>query len=133
MRRRRASEDEIDRLDGHDPIAIERVEVERENVGRRADADRAVARRAVGEPAVGDRARQPFAALDDSVKTPAAVQEMAEPQLAQDVVVLVEGRGVDADREAAAALDRFRDRSHAALQVEVRAGVRGDDRAGFGD
>ena len=107
MRRRRAGEDEIDRLDRHDRVAIERVEVEDQNVGRRADADRSVARRAIGEPAIRDRAREPFAARHDFVEAPSAVQEMTKPQFAQDVVVLVEGRGVDAESDATSAPDRI--------------------------
>ncbi len=129
MRRAGARENEIDRLDGHDPIAIESVEVEHENVGRRADAQRSVARRAVGESAVGDDLRQPLAALDDAVEAPAAMQEMTEPHFPHDVVVLVEGRRVDAQRDAAAAPDRFGDRRDAASQVKIRARVGGDDRA----
>ena len=35
----RAREDEIDRLDGHDRVAVERVEIEHQNVGGRADAE----------------------------------------------------------------------------------------------
>ena len=69
---------------------------------------------------------EPVAALDDVIETPAAVQEMAEPHFAQDVVVLVEGRGVDADRDAAAALDRFADRRDAAREMQVGTRVRGD-------
>ncbi len=97
-------EDEVDRLHGHDRVAIERIEIEHENVGGRADPERSVAGRAVGESSIGYGAGEPLAPLDHAVEAPAAVQEMPEPHLAQNVVVLVEGRGVDADRDPTAAL-----------------------------
>ena len=58
---------------------------------------------------------------------------MPEPHLAQDVVVLVEGGGVDAERDAAAAPQRLADRRDPRAQMEVGAGVGRDDRAGAGD
>src|SRR5205807_233750 len=82
---------------------------------------RAVARRAVGEASVGDGFLKPAAAPDRRLETPAAVQEVAEPELAHDVVVLVEGGGVDAERDAAAAPDRLADRGDAAGEMQVRA------------
>ena len=77
----------------------------------------------------GDGLREPVAARDDRLETPAAVQEMAEPQFAHNVVVLVEGRGVDAERDAAAAPDRLADRRDPARQMQVRTRVGRDDRA----
>ena len=58
---------------------------------------------------------------------------MAEPHLAQDVVVLVESRRVDAERDPAAAPDRLGDGRDAAGEMQVGARVGGDDRAGRGD
>ena len=62
------------------------------------------------------------------------MQEMAEPHLAQNVVVLVECGRIDAERDAAAAPHRFGDRRDAAAQVQIRARVCRDDRArgGYG-
>ena len=57
------------------------------------------------------------------------MKEMSEPHLAHDVVVLVEGRGVDAERDAATAPQRLRNRRDAALEMQVRARIGGDDRA----
>ena len=54
--------------------------------------ERSRARRAVGEAPVGDDRGEPRSAFDHAVEAPAAMQEMAEPHLAHDVVVLVEGR-----------------------------------------
>ena len=98
MRRVGAGEDEIDRLDRHNRVAVERVEVEHENVGR---LRRLEARRRPARHWRSGRWRhvrvEPVAPRDDGLESPAAVQEMAEPHLAHDVVVLVERRGVDAD------------------------------------
>ena len=107
MGRVRAREDKIDRLDGHDGVAVERVEIEHENIGRRPDAERAGAGRAVGEPPIGDDRGEPCSPLDHAVEAPAAMEEMSEPHLAHDVVVLVEGRGVDAERDPATAPQRL--------------------------
>jgi hypothetical protein len=96
------------------------IEVEHENVGGFADFQRAGSRRAIGEAAVGDDRSEKGRALDDAVEAPAAVQEMAEPHFAQSVVVLVERRGVDAERDAAAAFDRLADRRDAGAQMQVR-------------
>ena len=46
--------------------------------------------------------------FDYGFEPPAAMQEMPEPHFAHDIVVLVEGRGVDAERDAAAAPHRLR-------------------------
>ena len=119
MRRARASEDEVDRLDGQDRVAVERVEIEHENVGRLADAERARPRRAIGEAAVGDDRLKPTPAFDPAFEAPAAMEEMAEPHFAQNVVVLVECGRVDAERDAAAAPHRFGNRRDAAAQVQI--------------
>jgi hypothetical protein len=50
-------------------------------------------------------AGKPGSALDDAVETSAAMKEMPEPHLAHDVVVLVESRTVDAQRDATAKLE----------------------------
>ena len=76
---------------------------------------------------------QPWLALDHAVEAPAAVQEMAEPHFAQNIVVLVERRSVDAERDAAAAPDRLADRRDAGAQMQVGARIGGDDGAGARD
>ena len=61
------------------------------------------------------------------------MKKVAEAHLAQNVVVLVESGGVNAERNATAAPHRFRNRSDPASQMQIRAWVCRDDRARGGD
>ena len=106
----RTSENQIDRLDRHDRVAIEPIEVEHKKVGGFAGFDFAAARRAIRPSSIGDDRSEIRRTLDHLVEAPAAMQEMAEPHFAQSVVILVQRGTVDAASDAHAFLDRFADR-----------------------
>ena len=61
------------------------------------------------------------------------MQQMREPHLAQRIVVLVERRAVETERDAAAAFDHLLQRRDARPQMQVRAGVDRDRRTALGD
>ena len=72
-------------------------------------------------------------AVDIDAEADAAVQQVGEPHLAQRVVVLVERRAVEPERDAAAVLDHLGERRDAGAQMQVRRGVDRDGGAALGD
>src|SRR5579862_2545282 len=127
-----AGEEEVDRLDRHDRVAVKAIEIEHEDVGGFSDFQFAASWRAVGATAVGDDGRKIGRALDRLVEAPAAVQEMTETHLAQGVVVFVKRRTIDAAGDAAAALQGLADRGYSRGEVKVRTWIGDDRRPRFG-
>ena len=115
---------------GAQALGVERIPVEQQDIGRRAGRERAAV------VLVGDRAAavhrnaiRGSAARSTSVVKPVPwCSKMRKPHLAQRVVVLVERRAVEPERDAAAALDHLRQRRDAGAQMQVRAGVDRDRR-----
>ena len=59
-------------------------------------------------------------AVDIDAEARAGMQQIGKPHFAQRVVVLVERRAVEAERDAAAALDHLTQRRDAGAQVQIR-------------
>ena len=124
-----AREDQIDRLNGHDGVAVERVEVEHQNVGWRADIERAGARRAVSEPPVGDDAPASHAPRSMTASKPQPPCRKCPSRISR----MISSSSSKAEESTPSATRQPRlsasgDRRDAALEMQIRARVGRDDR-----
>jgi hypothetical protein len=127
------SEEEVDRIDFHDAIAVEGLVVDDDEVGGLAGRERPCSRRTGGTAPMGNALEEKLRPVPAFVETEAAMQGVGDAGFAHHVVVFVEGQAVHADRDPAASLPRFGNGPDARAQMHVRRGVRDDGCACFGD
>ena len=98
--------------------------VEQQNVGGRARRERAAFVPVGDRAAAVDQDRvEDLLARNLRLEADRAMQQIGEPHFAQRVVVLVERRAIEPERDAAAAPDHLRQRRDAGAQMQVRRGV----------
>ncbi len=133
MRAAGAREEVIHGLHRHHGITIERGEVDLHAIRDLACREAGLIRRAIGETAVARGVQQVILAGNVAIIAPAAMQELPEADLPHHVVILVEGRAIEPDGDAATHLDRPTDGRDAGFEMQVRGGIGGDHRARLGD
>src|SRR5262245_16533930 len=121
----RACEQEVEWVEtGTQAVRIEPVPVDDQHIGRRAGHEDAafipVGHRAA---AVDQNGVEQRLSIDIDAESSSGVQQVREAHFAQRIVVLVEGRTVEAERDAAAALHHLGQRRNARAQLQVRRGV----------